>query len=104
MKGAKTSMHVSFAKAPGGDGPAQIPMRGPGIVPRRVYLMQGDFSKQGCTQGCPGCMYAHPKRNQSEDCRKRMEEDLSKDASDTRPEKAKERQDHYIAQQILQED
>ena len=36
LKDAKTSMHVSFAKAPGGDGAAQIPMRGPGIVSRRV--------------------------------------------------------------------
>ena len=33
-----------------------------------------------------------------------MEEEISKDASDTRAEKAKERQDHYIAQQIQQED
>ena len=37
LKGAKTSMHVSFPKAAGGDVPAQIQKRGPGIVPRRLF-------------------------------------------------------------------
>ena len=37
LKGGKTSMYVSFPKVAGGDVPAQIPTRGPGIVPRRVY-------------------------------------------------------------------
>ena len=40
-KGVKTMMHVSFPKAAGGDVPAQILTRGPGILPRRVYLMPG---------------------------------------------------------------
>ena len=35
LKGAITSMHASFPKFAGGDIPAQIPTRGPGIVPRR---------------------------------------------------------------------
>ena len=81
MKGAKTTMHVSFPKVPLGDGPARIPMRDPGIVLRRVYLMPGDFSKRGFTQGCPGCIYTQvaidPKRKHSEDCRRRMEEEIS---------------------------
>ena len=91
LKGAKTSTHVSFAKALGGNGPAQIPMSGPGIVPRIVYLMPGDLSTHGLSQGFPDCIYAQnaigPKRNHSEDCRRRMEEEISKDASDTRAEK-----------------
>ena len=33
-----------------------------------------------------------------------MEEDICKDASDTRADKAKERQDHNIGQHIQQED
>ena len=44
LKGAKTSMHISFPETPGGDGPTQIPTRGPGIDPRRVYLMPSDFT------------------------------------------------------------
>ena len=54
LKGAKMTMHVSFPKALGGDGPAQIPTRGPRFCPRRVDLMPGDVSKHGFTQGCPG--------------------------------------------------
>ena len=87
----------------GGDIVAQIPTRGPNIVPRIVYLRPGDFSQHGFSQGCPGCSYAQdgigPKRNHSEACRRRMEEEIGKDESDTRADKAKERQDHFIAQQ-----
>ena len=57
-------------------------------------------------KGCSGCIYAlngHGlKRNHSEDCRKIMEEEIGKIASDTRADKARERQDHYIAQQVQQ--
>ena len=87
LKGAKTTMHISFPKTPGGDGPALIPTRGPGMVPRRVYLMPSGFAKHGFTQGCPGCIYAQNgnglKRNHSENCRKIMEEEIAKIASDT---------------------
>ena len=106
LKGARTSMHVSFPTAAGGDIAAQIPTRRPNIVPRRVYLMPGDFSKHGFSQGCPGCIYAQdgigPKRDHSEARRRRMEEDIGKDESDTRADSVQERQDHFIAQQVEQ--
>ena len=51
-------------------------------------MMPSDFTKHGFSQGCPGCTYAQngsgPKRNHSEACRRRMEEEIGKDASDTR--------------------
>jgi hypothetical protein len=104
LKGAKTSLHVSFPKVAGGVDAAPIPTRGPGIIPRRIYLMPGDFSKLGFTQGCPGCTYAQnglgSKRNHSEDCRRRLEEEIGKDSSDNRGDKVKERQDHFLAQQV----
>ena len=55
LKGANTSMHVSFPKVPEGDFPAQIPTCGPGNILRGVYLMPGDISEHGFSQGCPGC-------------------------------------------------
>ena len=104
LKGAKTSLHVSFPKGTGGVAPAPTPTRGPGIVPRRIYLMPGDVSKHGFTQGCPGCTYAQnglgPKRNHTDDCRRRLDREIGKDSLDNRGEKVKERQDHFIAQQV----
>ena len=99
-------MHVSVPKVAGGDVPAQIRTRGSGIVPRRAYLMPRDFSKHGFCQGCPGCIYAQngigPKRNHSEDCRRIVEEEIGKDNSDNRADKLKERQDHFMAQHVEQ--
>ena len=106
LKGAKTSMHISFPKIPGGDSPTQIPTRGPGMIPRRVYLMPNDFAKHGFTQGCPSCTYVQNgiglKRHHSEACRIIMEEEIGKIASETRADKARKRQDHYMAQQVQQ--
>ena len=45
-----------------------------------------------------------PKRNHGEYSRRRMEEEISKYASDSKAEKAKDMQDHYITQPIQQED
>ena len=68
--------------------------------------MPSDFANHGFTQRCPGCIYVQNgnglKRNRSEDCRRKMEEEIGKIASDTRANKARERQDHYIAQQVQQ--
>ena len=54
----------------------------------------------------PACVYAQqsigPKRNRSEDCRRRMEEEIGKDNSDARADKDKERQDQFMAQQVKQ--
>ena len=90
LKGAKTSLHVSFPKGAGGVAPAPIPTRGPGIVPRRIYVTPGDFSKHGFTKGCPGCTYAQnglgPKRNHSKYCRRRLEGEIGKDSLDNRGE------------------
>ena len=33
----------------------EIPMRGRGFVPRRVYTKPADYLKHGYTQGCKGC-------------------------------------------------
>ena len=64
--------------------------------------MPGDYAKHRFTQGCPGCTFAQvgvgPKRGHNEACRKRMEEEIAKDASDKRADNVKERQDHDIAQ------
>ena len=69
--------------------------------------MPSDFTKHVFSQGCPGCTYAQngigPKRNHSEACRRRrrrMEEQIGKIASDIRADKARERQDHSMAQQV----
>ena len=68
--------------------------------------MPSDFAKHGFTQGYPDCIYAHNgnglKRNRNKDCRKIMDEEIGKIASDTRADKAREGQDHYIAQQVQQ--
>ena len=99
-------MRVSFPKVAGGDVPAQIPTQGAGIVPRLVFLMPGDFSKHGFSQGCPGCIYAQngigPKGNHSEYCKRGTEEEIGKDNLDTRADKVKERQDHLMTQQVEQ--
>ena len=75
LKGAKTSLRVSFPRT--ASAPTAQPTRGTGIVPRRLYLKPADFKKYGFTQGCPGCTHAQtnigPKRNHSEACRNRME-------------------------------
>ena len=47
-----------------------------------------------CTNGL------RPKRDHSEDCRRGLEGEIGKDSLDTRGEKVKERQDHFIAQQV----
>ena len=82
LKGAKTSMHISFPKTPGGDDLTQIPTRGPSMISTRVYLMPSDFAKHGFTQGCPGCTYAQNviglKRNHSEACGKEWKKTLAK--------------------------
>ena len=70
--------------------------------------MPGDYAKHGFSQGCPGCTWAQnqigPRRRQSEACRRRLEEEIGKDASDTRAEKVKERNDHYAATEVKEGD
>ena len=71
-------------------------------------MKPGDFTRHGFTQGCPGCIYAQtsigPERNHNEACRDRMESEIAKDETDKRAEKVKERQDHYVANKIQQDD
>ena len=106
LKGAKTTLKVSFPKAPAVQ--EKQPTRDATIVPRRIYLKPDDFRKHGFTQGCPGCIFAQtsvgPKRNHSEACRNRMEAEIAKDPTDMRMTKANERIDHYMEQQLMKSD
>ena len=67
-------------------------------------MKPADFRTFGFTQGCPGCTFAQtnigPKRNHSEACRKRMEEEIVKDEADTRISKAQDRQEHFMAKKV----
>ena len=106
MKGAKTSLRVSFPRA--SSAPTAQLTRGTDIVPRRLYLKPADFRKYGFTQGCPGCTHAQtnigPKRNHSEACRHRMESEIAKNNDDERTGKVRERHDHFLAKRIEESD
>ena len=99
MKGAKTTVHVSFNKPPDVDVSGPAPTRGTDVIPRRMYLKPADFLKHGYTDGCPGCIMLRDgstqKRNHTEACRARVEELIIGDAEDGRAAKVKERHDHF---------
>jgi len=69
------------------------------IMPRRMKLRQEDFIDHGYTIGCPGCesiqLESNVRRGHNEECRSRMEKELSK--SD-RAVRAKDRIDEKVAQ------
>ena len=78
--------------------PAAAPM-----MPRRIRLRQEDFIEYGYTVGCPECksiqLDSNVRRGHNEECRARMEEELSK--SDRGTEimgLAKDRIDEKVAQ------
>ena len=104
LKGARSTVLVSFPRPVGGENVDSIPVRGRDFVPRRLYVMPNDYVKHGFSQGCPGCAWAQiqmgPRRGHSELCRRRLEEELAKDDTDKRADKVKERQDHYVAQKV----
>ena len=47
LKGARSTVAVSLPKVPGGELETQIPLKSKEIVPRRVYLMPGDYRTTG---------------------------------------------------------
>ena len=80
-----------------------MPMRGREFVPRRIYTKPADYITHGYTQGCRGCTWIQnqigPRAGHSEVCRERIERAIAEDVTDDRAAKAKERLDHYVAQQ-----
>ena len=73
-------------------------------VPRRTLLYKGDFTRYEFTVGCPGCIWMQlgqgPRRNHSDECRRRMEEELAKtEEGRQRIARANERIDHWVADQ-----
>ena len=79
MHGAKSTptevrLHTAATSTPN---PAAAPM-----VPRRIRLRQQDFIEYGNTVGCPGCesiqLECNVRSGHNEECRARMEEELSK--------------------------
>ena len=103
LKGAKSTANVSVP-APVAAGGEDQTLRGRDFIPRRPYLRPADFHKFGFTQGCAGCVWSQnglgPRRNHTDQCRKRLEEHIAKDPTDDRIEKAKERSDHYLATKV----
>ena len=73
--------------------------------PRQLYLKPRDYEKFGYTGGCPGCISLKSgmnyKRNHSEECRSRLMKEMMEDPEDKkRVEKAQNRMDHYLAEQV----
>ena len=69
------------------------------IMPRRMKLRQEDSIDHGYTIGCPGCesiqLDSNVRRGHNEECRSRMEKELSKT---DRAVRAKDRIDEKVAQ------
>ena len=99
QKGAKTSWahrHVveGYAPVPADPGRAS--------VPRRARLAQGDFENEGYTEDCRGGEFLQigigARQNHSDDCRARIEEELSKtEDGKVRLGKSKDEIDHWVA-------
>ena len=71
-------------------------------MPRRIRLRQEDFVEYGYTVGCPGCgsipWKSSVRRGHNEECRARMEEELSKtDPGKEIMEHTKDRMDEKAA-------
>ena len=108
MKGAKSTVGVSFP-GPGKTGEtSDIPIRAREAVPRRVYVRSSDYDKHGFTMGCKGCTWFQNRLGtrppHSDACRERLEKLIADDPEDNRAQKAKERLDFYLEQQVKQGD
>ena len=108
MHGAKSTPtevrpHTAAASTP--NPAAAAPM-----MPRRIRLRQEDFIEYGYTVGCPGCqpiqLEPNVRRGHNEECRARMEEELSKtDRGKEIMGRTKDRIDEKVAQmgeQVMQ--
>ena len=72
-------------------------------MPRRIRLRPEDFVAHGYTIGCPGCesiqLESNVRRGHNEECRARMEEELSKtNRGKEMIGRAKDRIDEKVAQ------
>ena len=81
--------------------------RGGRFQPRPVYMRPKDFEKYGFTGGCPGCVALQSglghKRNHSDECRHRMEEEMLHDPEDRqRVDTATDRMDHFLAEKLAE--
>ena len=80
-----------------------VPAPGGDPVPRRAKLKPQDFDRHGFTVGCPGCeqiqLNSPDRKNHTEQCRRRMEEALSKTSEgQERLGRAKDRLDTKVAE------
>ena len=77
------------------------------LQPRQLYLRPKDFRKYEYTAGCPGCIgfECGHKRNHTEECRKRIIEEMRNDFEDRdRVTRAEHQMDHLLAEKIRQGD
>ena len=75
------------------------------FAPRRVRLNPEDFTNHGFTDGCRGCIWLQDNIGarvaQSEECRRRMEDQPQQSASgQQRIQRAKDRTDKWVADEI----
>ena len=83
------------------------PLRGRNeYVPRRFRIHRGDLQRFGFTVGCPGCRAANrdlPAPGHTEECRRRIQEELEK-AGDTRIEREAARANRYFGELLAESD
>ena len=107
MPGSDIPIHVRVHLEEPGMMPADVrPARNEG-VPRRTYLKPRDFRKHGFSEDCEGCRRIKTggmgNRPHTEECRARMEEVL-KAEKDPRWERAKDRMDEKVWEEVQKED
>jgi hypothetical protein len=99
---AEIRSRVRFPQEPG---EAPRPIRGRDeYIPRRFRIQKGDLQKFGFTAGCPGCRAANrglPATGHSEECRRRIQEELEK-SGDSRIERESVRANKYFGE-LLEE-
>ncbi len=107
--GTSVPIRISFDEAPDrGQAIPAAPVRRED-VPRRVKITEAMLRKYGYTEGCQGCSFRRAglseQRAHSEACRTRIEGLLDRETEGSKNwERAKRRQDSFIADQIEKED
>jgi hypothetical protein len=100
--GVKGSVEIrSRVRFPQEPGEVPRPIRGRDeYIPRRFRIQKGDLQKFGFTAGCPGCRAANrglPATGHSEECRRRIQEELEK-SGDSRIERESVRANKYFGE------
>ena len=103
-KGAKTSVESHQGELAQDGAPADR-----AFAPRRTRLLPEDFVNSGFTSGCRGCAWLQDRVGSrvahSNECRERMEKLMTEtEAGKERLQKAQDRQDYWVSEQVKQSD